>query len=162
MENELLQGFKNILIPIDGSKLSENGLRYGVSVASKYDARIVILSVYSSKDPECPFKKRIKEMNLQFGKDIEKMPLMYLMENYHGILKNAVCKQKINVKSVLRESDTSTKSVLKILLDEIEKEKIDLVVISSHGKSGFNKLKLGSVTEGLIKSLAIPVLCVKK
>jgi len=162
MENELLLGFKNILIPFDGSKISENALKYGVSVANKYDASIVILSVFSSKDPDCEFKTRIIEMDKKIANDIEKMPSMYLMEHYHGILKNVICKQKINVKSVLRESDTSTKSVVKILLEVIEKEKIDLVIISSHGRTGLKKLKLGSVTEELIKSLAIPLLCVRK
>ncbi|MCZ7397327.1 MAG: universal stress protein, partial [Candidatus Methanoperedens sp.] len=72
-----------------------------------------------------------------------KMHPLYLMENYH-------------------DANISTDSVVNVLLDLVKKENIDLVVISSHGKSGFRKLKLGSVTEELIKALMIPVLCVKK
>ncbi|GFO95884.1 hypothetical protein ig2599ANME_0066 [groundwater metagenome] len=37
----------------------------------------------------------------------------------------------------------SAKSVVSILLDVFEKEKADFVVLSSHGRTGFNKLKLG-------------------
>jgi nucleotide-binding universal stress UspA family protein len=84
------------------------------------------------------------------------------MENYHTILKKSLAKKKVSVKSVLRDANISTDSVVNILLDVVRKENIDLVVISSHGRSGFRKLKLGSVTEEMIKALTIPVLCVKK
>ena len=77
-------------------------------------------------------------------------------------MKKSLAKKKISVKSVLRDANISTDSVVNVLLDLVKKENIDLVVISSHGKSGFRKLKLGSVTEELIKALMIPVLCVKK
>jgi len=161
MENEQLHEFKKILIPLDGSKLSENALRYGVSLADKYNAEIILVSVFSLKDHDNLFKKRIEEMNPQLSEDVKNVPLMYLMENYHGILKSAVDRHEINVKSVLREGNISSDSVLNILIDVVEKEKIDLIVISSHGKSGFKKLKLGSVTDKLITSLSIPVLCVR-
>jgi nucleotide-binding universal stress UspA family protein len=162
MENYFLQDFKNILVPLDGSRISENALRYGVSIASKYNAGIVLVSVFSSRSSESSFRERIKEMNPKLAEDVEKMPLMYWMETYHEILKKAISPQKTTVKSVLRDANVSTKSVVDVLLDVVEKEKIDLVIISSHGKSGFKKLKLGSVTEELMKSLLIPVLCVKK
>jgi nucleotide-binding universal stress UspA family protein len=162
MINDPLQDFKRILIPVDGSKISENALRYGVSIANKYNAGIILVSVFSPNDLESPFKKRIKEMKPELAKDVEKMPLIFLMENYHGILKNAISKRKIEVKSVLRQESTSARSVIEVLFDVIEKEKIDLVIISSHGKSGFKKLKLGSVTDGLIRSLGIPVICIRE
>ena len=49
METHFLQDFKNILVPLDGSKISENALRYGISIVSKYNAGIVLVSVFSSK-----------------------------------------------------------------------------------------------------------------
>jgi nucleotide-binding universal stress UspA family protein len=162
MEDEQLHEFNKILIPLDGSKLSENALRYGVSIASKYKASIVLVSVFSSKESDSVFRQRIEEMDPKLACDIEKMPLLYWMECYHDILKSAIRKQKIPVKSILRDAKVSTGAVIDILLDVVEKEKIDLVIISSHGKSGFRKLKLGSATEGLIRSLSIPVICVKQ
>jgi len=143
MENEQFQDIRRILIPLDGSKLSENALRYGISIANKFGAEIVLVSVYASKEPDSLFKKRLEEMDPDLGKEVEKMHPLYLMENYH-------------------DANISTDSVVNVLLDLVKKENIDLVVISSHGKSGFRKLKLGSVTEELIKALMIPVLCVKK
>src|SRR3989304_9697812 len=143
MENEQFQDIRRILIPLDGSTLSENALKYGISIANKFGAEIVLVSVYASKEPDSLLKKRLEEMDPNLGKEVEKMHPLYLMENYH-------------------DANISTDSVVNVLLDLVKKENIDLVVISSHGKSGFRKLKLGSVTEELIKALMIPVLCVKK
>ncbi len=161
MENGQIQSFKRILLPIDGSRASENTLRYAVSMAIKYDATIYLASVFSSKNPDSLFKKRIVEMNPKLLQDVEKLPIMYLMETYHGILKNAICSNEVKVNSVLIDDETTTKSVVRLLQDVIEKEKIDLLIISSHGKTGLKKLKLGSVTEKLMESLSIPILYIK-
>jgi len=161
MENEHIQGFKRILLPIDGSRASENTLRYAVSMAIKYNAIIYIASIFSSKNPDSLFKKRIVEMNPNLSKEVEKLPIMYLMETYHGILKNAISSNEVDVKSVLIDDEITTKSVVRLLGDVIVKEKIDLLIISSHGKTGLKKLKLGSVTEKLMESVRIPIMCIK-
>lgn len=162
MEQGELQDFKKIMIPLDGSKLSEGALKYGVSIADKFNAEIILVSVYSSKNPDNIFKQRIRETDPELAHDIEKMHIMDLMENYHKVIKKAVTGHKVRVRSLLRDGELSAKSVVSILLDVVEKEEADLVVLSSYGRTGINKLKLGSVSEGLLKSLRIPVLCVKE
>jgi nucleotide-binding universal stress UspA family protein len=162
MEKGSLWEFENILIPLDGSKISENALKYGVSIAGKYGAGIVLISVFSSKDKDSLFKKRMEEINPNLAKDISRLSLIYLMEKYHEILKKAIAKQKISVKSILRDEKISAKTVVNVFLETIKKEKIDIVIMSSHGKSGFKKPKIGSVTEELLKNLEIPVLLVEK
>lgn len=162
MEQGELQDFTKIMIPLDGSKLSEGALKYGVSIADKFKAEIILVSVFSSKNPDSIFKQRIRETNPELAHDIEKMHIMDLMENYHKVIKKAVIGHKVRVRSLLRDGELSTKSVVSILLDVVENEKVDFIVLSSNGKSGFKKLKLGSVTEELMKIVHIPVLCVKE
>lgn len=48
------------------------------------------------------------------------------------------------------------------LLKEIEREKYDLVVMGTHGRSGFAHLLLGSVTEKLIRHSTVPVMTVPR
>ncbi len=162
MERYELQDFKKILIPLDGSKLSEGALKYGVSIADKFKAEIILVSVFSLKNPDSIFKQRIRETDPELAHDIEKMHIMDLMENYHSVIKKAVTGHGIRIRSVLKEGALSAKSVVGILLDVFEKEKADLVVLSSHGRTGFNKIRLGSVTEELIKTIRVPVICVKE
>ncbi|MDP3103304.1 MAG: universal stress protein [Candidatus Methanoperedens sp.] len=162
MEQGELQDFKKIMIPLDGSKLSEGALKYGVSIADKFNAEIILVSVYSSKNPDSIFKQRIRETDPELAHEIEKMQIMDLMESYHKVIKKAVTGHKVKVRSLLRDGELSTKSVVSILLDVVEKEKADLVVLSSHGRTGINKLKLGSVAEELLKTIHIPVMCVRE
>jgi nucleotide-binding universal stress UspA family protein len=162
MEQSELQDFKKILIPLDGSKLSEGALKCAVSIADKFKAEIILFTVFSSKNPDSIFKQRIRETDPKLAHEIEKMHIMYLMENYHKVIKKAVTGHNVKVRSLLREGEISTKSVVSILLEVVEKENVDFIVLSSNGRSGLKKLRLGSVAEELIKTTHIPVLCVKE
>ncbi|VVB87048.1 Universal stress protein [uncultured archaeon] len=161
MEQTELQEFKKILIPLDGSKLAEGALKYGMSIAEKFKAEIIIVSVFSSKNPDGIFKHRIRETDPELSLEIEKMPIALLMENYHNVIKKAGKAHGVSVRGVLKDGEVSTKSVVNFLHEVFEKENPDLVILSSHGRTGFNKLKLGSVTEELIKIHGMSVLCVK-
>lgn len=161
-ENDF-QKFRKIIIPLDGSKIAERSLKYAISLADTFKAEIVLASVVPKGTKSAgPFKKRLEEISPELIDKLKEMPPSILMETYHEITKNTIMKHDITVKSVMKEGDTSKKSVLSMLLDLIREEKADLVVVSSYGKKGFQKLKEGSMTEELIKISPIPVLVVKK
>jgi universal stress protein A len=44
----------------------------------------------------------------------------------------------------------------------VEKERIDLIVMSSHGRTGLSRLLMGSVAENVLRNAACPVLIVKQ
>ena len=52
-------------------------------------------------------------------------------------------------------------SVIDGILAFVEKNDIDLIVIGSHGRSGFKKLVLGSVASGIVTKAKCPVLVTK-
>jgi nucleotide-binding universal stress UspA family protein len=158
---ETKQGFKRILIPLDGSKLSESALSYGISLAKKYKATIILASIFSSKKPSGLFQERIRETSPQLADEINRMPPNLLMETYHEITVKAINKQGIEAKSILFDGPTSTKSVTNRLIDIVREESIDLIVLTSHGRTGLKKLISGSVIQELMKSLLIPILVLK-
>ena len=47
------------------------------------------------------------------------------------------------------------------IVDFVEKEKVDLIVIGTRGRSGFKKLLLGSVAFGVVSYATCPVMVVK-
>ena len=47
-----------------------------------------------------------------------------------------------------------------VILDCAEKERADLIVVSSHGRSGLSRMLIGSVTDKLLRSATCPVLVV--
>jgi len=47
-----------------------------------------------------------------------------------------------------------------VILTYVEEHDIDLVVVGTHGRTGFDRYVLGSVTEHLVRTSPIPVLTV--
>jgi nucleotide-binding universal stress UspA family protein len=48
-----------------------------------------------------------------------------------------------------------------IILDYVEENDVDLIVIATHGRSGLERLLLGSVTERVVRRASVPVFVVK-
>jgi nucleotide-binding universal stress UspA family protein len=61
----------------------------------------------------------------------------------------------INVKKILKVGD-----VIEEILNVAEAEKVDLIVIGTHGRKGVSRFLLGSTTEKLVRSAKCPVLTV--
>ncbi|MBW6517896.1 MAG: universal stress protein [ANME-2 cluster archaeon] len=161
-ENDL-QKFKKIIIPLDGSKKSERALKYGISLATSCKAEIVIVSMApKGKKSEGPIRARLDEISPELVKQLKDMPASILMETYHEIMLSTIRKRDISARSIMKEGDTSKKSVLLMLLELVKEEKADLIIIASRRQSGFQKLTEGSLTEDLVKISPIPVLVVSK
>ena len=54
-----------------------------------------------------------------------------------------------------------TQSIVKSILSSAKTYKIDLIVMGSHGRKGFDKLLLGSVANGVSQKVKCPVLIIK-
>jgi nucleotide-binding universal stress UspA family protein len=52
-------------------------------------------------------------------------------------------------------------SIVGAIVEYAEREKIDLIVIGTRGRSGFKKLLLGSVPSGVVTYATCPVMVVK-
>lgn len=160
-ENNLLN-FTKIIVPLNGSKMAERALGYAITLADAYKSEIVVVSVVPpGKRSGSPFEIRLAEICPELADTLKNMPTSLLMETYHDVTLSALRKRGIKVKSILKEGDASVKSILSIILELINRERADLLVITASRKSGFQKLKEGSLSEEMFKLSPIPVLAVK-
>jgi nucleotide-binding universal stress UspA family protein len=130
--------FKTILVPTDGSEYAGRAEDVAISIASKYDARIVGVYVIDEK--------------LIYPYDV-------LEDEGKSILKNLSKKAKkegVVVDEILVFGDPR-----KDLITITKRMNSDIVVIGTHGKKGLERLLLGSVAESILKSVEVPVLLVK-
>ena len=142
--------FKNILVPFDLSSQSTRAFKVAVDVAKKYNSKIVILTCvegdawhhkyYDAKDDSELIKKQEKVSK----KYLEKLELIAI-------------KNKVSITSNI----IASKSVIKDIVTFAKSRKHDLVVIGSHGRTGFDKLLLGSVANGVLQKIRCPLLIVK-
>ena len=142
--------FKNILVPWDGSRYSNHAFKIALNIAKKYDSKINLVSCLSHADTGAGY------LDSSINKDIFKTA-KDVMINKMSDLKNDAKKTGISISIDAFVTDSTVKQ----LVTYAKTMKIDLVVMGSHGLTGWKKLLLGSVASGVSQQVHCPVLIVR-
>jgi nucleotide-binding universal stress UspA family protein len=143
---------KHVLCPIDFSDSSRHAFDRAVGVARCYDAKVSVLHVLPvpSAMPAIPYgPEGPGPFGLQaFDRDhvLSELPRFLALEHSIGI----------PVEYHVLEAP----SVYKEVVLQADQLSADLVVIGTHGRSGFDRLMLGSVAEKVLRSSRVPVMTV--
>lgn len=124
--------YKNILIATDGSKYSEAASREAISIAKRTGSDLIVLSV-ASKNANLPAAK----------KSVDK-------------IKENAEREGIKVKTL-----TPRGTPYEVIVKTAKEKDADVIVVGSHGRTGIERLFMGSVTERVIGHAECPVLVVK-
>lgn len=141
---------KRILVPTDFSKYSEEALQVAAQIAKKNNSEIILLHMLEFPHQTSDFisgsGKSIPEIMHYKNKAISN--LEHLMDSDY--LKG------INVSEAFE-----FKKVTEGIIDASIKNQVDLIVMGSHGTSGFEELMVGSNAEKVVRLSEIPVLIIK-
>ena len=132
---------KKILAPTDFSELSGEGVRYACQLAKEVGAQVIVMNVIILDETNTTSKGEIDAHKARLTEFVAKSVA------HHGA----------DVK--LREVVVAGQPYSAIV-DCAENEHIDLVVMSSHGRSGLSRMLIGSVTDRLLRAAKCPVLVV--
>ncbi len=131
----------NVLVPIDGSKHSLEGLRVASHFAKTNKAKIHILNVIAS----------VADVDLELSASDRDRLLESLKRRGEDLLAKAKDQMKAHgvtdISTVLVTGDSPAQEIVAFA----EKEKIDLIVIGSKGKSATARFLLGSVASKVVK-----------
>jgi len=142
--------FKNILVPFDLSSQSTRAFKVALDVAKKYDSKITLLTCIEGD--AWHHKYYDARADSELIKKQKKVSKKHLEE-----LESLASKDNVSVTSNI----VASKSVVNDIVTFAKSRKHDLVVIGSHGRTGFDKLLLGSVANGVSQKIRCPVLIVK-
>ena len=123
---------KRIMVPVDFSEPSKKAVNYGLSLASEFESRLLLAHI-------APFDSGLY--------DKAKAQLLQLIP--------ADLRERLDFEIVVKAGD-----IREELLATVEEKEIDLVVMGSRGRSYFERMLLGSVTERLLRKLHVPILTV--
>jgi len=144
---------KRILVPLDGSPLAESALTVAVRIAHTSDGTIVLLRVIGVSTTYTPYV---------YGSDMAQSPelaqdLMDMeQENAEKYLAEIA---RLDILAGIQvESTVIPGSAGIAIIDTAKEEKVDLIVMSSHGETGFKRLALGSVGQYVSRHSPVPVL----
>jgi len=143
--------FKNILVPWDGSKYSFHAFKIALDLAKKYGSKISVIHCLEGGEYRGPWYTDSMYTNAIRKKETK-------------IAKGEINKLEILAKTAnipMFSDILSVDSTVKELVSYAKSKKIDLVIMGSHGRKGWNKRLLGSVANGVSQQVHCPVLIVK-
>ena len=141
---------QRILCPVDSSPFSERALRQAAALASWYGAELVALSVRSRLLPSALLLEFPGALPLQEAE----------MRNAGEEALNAFVSEAVG--SRVAQVVTTDGPVVPEILRIAAELPADLIVMGTHGLSGFQRLLLGSVTEKVLRKAPCPVLTVPR
>ena len=146
--------FSKILVCTDGSGKSNEAARFAANLAQKFESQVILMYVY---DPTLIPAATMGILEGSLQTDIGAG--LYAEETFKGVEKETgEVFANAGVKfSTHRELGHPVHRILSVALDE----KVDLIVMGSRGLGGFERLLLGSVSEGVLRHAHCPVLIVR-
>ncbi|MFC6942509.1 universal stress protein [Salinirubellus sp. GCM10025818] len=139
--------YQDILVPTDGSDCANQALAIGVDITDAEDAALHLLTAIA-----------ITTLGVDVRPDIQ---MRMLEKSAHELLEGAAA---FADDAGVEPASTSVEygpSIHQVILTYIDEHDIDLVVVGTHGRTGFDRYVLGSVTEYLVRTSPIPVLTVR-
>ena len=132
---------KTILAPTDFSDLSANGVRYACQLARDMGAALIVFNVVALDESNAVNKREIE----QHKKRLEEFVAEKVADAGVGL----------KVRQMVDAGQP-----FGAIVDRAEKEGVDLIVMSSHGRSGLSRMLIGSVTDKILRGGPCPVLVV--
>jgi len=146
-----MNDIRRILVVATDIKHSHEGVRYGVSLARKYDAELVVLHV--EHDP--------------FGADGWNLPFLSVDEEYKELIKEARRELDRLIKSEAGKGGLSVREIIRrdepvgAIRKVVEEEKIDLLIMLAHEESRLEHFLFGRIHHAIIRMMPCTVLLVR-
>lgn len=145
--------YKKILVPLDGSELSEGVLPHVAALARCTGAQVVLLRVVTQPMYETVFGDTVlshtsappEESGVRAHADgyLQRVAFDYFANDSHVTY------------------DVTNGPVADSILDYAAGIQADLIAMSTHGRSGLARMVIGSVADELVRRAHLPVLLVR-
>jgi nucleotide-binding universal stress UspA family protein len=147
--------FKHILLPTDGSKLSDKAVKSGIEFAKSIKARVTSIHVV----PEFSMvmdEGFVAPMSAELKQRYEKESKAHAQKMLDKVGKLAGA-AGVTHDAVVVTSDVPYQQII----ETARKRKCDLILMASHGRRGLSSLLLGSETAKVLTHSKVPVLVVR-
>lgn len=147
--------FKHILLPTDGSRLSDRAVKSGIRFARSIKARVTAVHVvpeFRIVVDEGFVSPMSAEIKMRYEKQAQEHAKKMLAK-----VEKAAKTTGVKCEVVTVVSDLPYQQIIEIA----KKKKCDLIMMASHGRKGLTGLLLGSETAKVVTHSKVPVLVVR-
>jgi nucleotide-binding universal stress UspA family protein len=165
---------QKILVPLDGSELAEAALPYVVEISRRCDPVEVILlqvvrlpsghaaAIFLPTDVDFP-----GEMMPGSGADLEAIRYPIYREQEISSVRTHIEAEMLPLARQLQEQGIETRVEVAFghpaeeIVRYAEQEKVDLIAMCTHGRSGISRWILGSVADKVLRGTHLPILLIR-
>jgi len=142
--------FSKIMVPLDGSAFAESALEPALAIAKAMDAEVILYRV-AQPIPRTP---ALAEMPDVYN---DVVAATYReAEDYLRAISSHLAYDKVTA-----ENEPASLTVAELILDRAADDGVDLIVMSSHGRSGVDRWVHGSVTEKVLRGASCATLVIR-
>lgn len=136
--------YRTVLVPTDGSEAATAAATHAVDIASRYGATVHALYVVDVRMSP-------------ISTDIDRDEVVELVEQSDNNPTRAICEraERAGIPAVEAVRLGVPHEVIREYIDE---HGVDLVVMGTRGRTGLERILLGSVTERILRTVDVPVL----
>lgn len=143
--------YQHILVPVDGSSTSDRALYEAIKFARQQNACLTVVHVlediwYFDNENYINYTELVDSMRTGGEK----------------MLKDA--REKVHQAGLTVETrllEAKGERIANVIINEAKTCLADLIIIGTHGRSGFSRMLLGSIAEGVVRTAHIPVLLIR-
>jgi len=144
-----MEMFEKILVPLDGSPLAQAILPYVMVVAKGFHSRVILFHVAETAlDHEAPEQKTYADETME--------RIRPMADNYLAGVADELRREGIDV-----EAKVVGGRVAAQIVERAEQENVDLIAMSTHGRSELARLVVGSGVDKILRACEQPVLLVR-
>jgi len=153
MQGDLTMLYQKILVPLDSSPLSEAALPHARALAHLMQATIVLVCVtdFPHYDYTVLDASHTERMNTEADRTRQ------TMQDYLDHTASTLKAEGFNVSTELR-GDRHVANTILAVADDV---RADVIVMSTHGRSGITRWLIGSVADKIVHGAKVPVLLIR-
>jgi nucleotide-binding universal stress UspA family protein len=144
--------YKKILVPLDGSRTSKQGLDEAITLARHHKARLRLIHVVDVF---------VVTPTLEGGSYVDDIQETFRASGKKLLARAAALVHKRGLKADTVMLETIGGRAADVIVAQAKKWRADIIVIGTHGRRGLNRLVMGSDAEQVIRSSPVPVLTVR-
>jgi len=127
---------RNLLLPVDGSDLSLEALPGVIEFADLFETRVVLLRVLEEKKGKAPSEGEKADAEKQLA-----------------AMAKSLGKKGVETLCLVEKGEP-----VELILQAVRFHEIDLIAMTTHGRSGLSRVVTGSVTEEILRKATVPLL----
>jgi nucleotide-binding universal stress UspA family protein len=142
--------YKKIVVPLDGSGMSKRAIPHAIDIARDNDAEIILLHVFK------PPAHEYTDIITLAGQETQIEQMRAQVRQYLMGVRGELRDQRINCRVQMIEGVGTAN----LICDYINGEDVDLVVMSTRGRTGLARFVFGSVAQKVLQGVRVPVMLV--